>query len=113
MCVSLKCSSTHSFSGAGNQVELDDLLSPLKKMKSFRSLQKRLVSPSLDLTVCLIDTKYTHMHMYICSMSEGVGVNVSTSTYRHTGTIACCVFVCMRACVCACVRVCMRACVCV
>ena len=85
---SVVSSSTHSFTGAGNQVDLDDLLSPLKKMKSFRSLQKRLVSPSLVPTVCLIGMKYTHIHMYVCSMSEGVSVNVCTSRYRHTGASA-------------------------
>ena len=66
MCTSPKyCALHHLLTGAGDQVELDDLLSPLKKMKSFRSLQKRLVSPSVNLTISMTmtDVKYTHIRM--------------------------------------------------
>ena len=66
-CMSPKyCALHRSLTGAGDQVELDDLLSPLKKMKSFKSLQKRLVSPSVNLIVCMTHTYDPWVQVVVC-----------------------------------------------
>lgn len=108
MCTPL----TRSLTGAGDHVELDDLLSPLKKMKSFRSLQKRLVSASLSFTVCATDEIYlTRTYDPWVQVVACMCAQVHTATSTVHGCVANYVHVCLIvasaacACACACVNV--------